>query len=127
MSQRDAAPAVEAAELEQLDGEVRGRFVEAAAAAREQVHSPAVVVRIGLGHVAPEARQVARDRRNAQGHALQGRVAPGLVDAGEDAQVAAADELVVLDAPQRVHRIDELRVVDDLDPVVLLVPQVAGT
>ena len=59
-----------------------------------------------VGHVihqvSAEACQVAGNGRHAASHALHRRIAPRLVRARENAQMAAAHKLVVIHSEQRV-------------------------
>ena len=57
--------------------------------------------------------------------ALGRGVAPRLIVGGEDAHVAAADEVVVVEAEERVGGGEELGVEDHLDPVRPLVEELA--
>ena len=77
-------------------------------------------------HGTAEAGEVARDGRDAHRHALERRVAPGLVAAREDAQVTAAHEVPVVHPPERIHRRDELGVVHDLHGIVRRVAEPEG-
>ena len=93
------------------------------------MHSVDDVDTVGCGvrdlllHEAPEARQVCSDAGDAHDGALCRGVAPGLVVTGEDAHVAAADKLLVVQAEQGVGRRQELRVENDFDPVRPVVEQ----
>ena len=69
-------------------------------------------------HVARKACDVCGHRGDAAEGALCGGVSPGLVDGGEDAEMAAADKVVVVYWEDRAGRGDEFGMVDDLDPVV---------
>ena len=55
--------------------------------------------------------------------ALCGGVAPRLVVTREDSQVAAADELLVVHAQDRVVAVEEVGVEDDLDAVMRVVEE----
>src|SRR6185437_592551 len=68
--------------------------------------------------ISAEAAQIGRHRRQAQRDAFHRRVAPRLVVAGENAHVAAAHELLVIEADDRAGRADELRMENHLYRIV---------
>ena len=76
-----------------------------------------------LRNEAPKAGEVGGDGGNAHHRALRRRVAPRLVVAGKDAQVAAADKVVVADGEEGTGGVEKLRVEDDLDAVGALVEE----
>src|SRR5580693_6682725 len=77
--------------------------------------------------VGAEAAEIGGHGGEAKGGAFHGGVTPGFVVAGEDAHVAAADELLVVQVQQRAGGSDELGVKDDLYGVVLRVEQIPMT
>lgn len=76
--------------------------------------------------VVGETSEIGGDGRHSHDEALSGSVTPRLVVRGEDTHVAAAHKVVIVDGEDgRIH-IEELRVVDDLDAVVVAVDKVAS-
>lgn len=55
--------------------------------------------------------------------ALRGRVPPRFVIAREDAEMASTDELLVVEAQNRIVRVQKVRMEDDLDAVVRAVEE----
>lgn len=80
-----------------------------------------------FGHEASESGQVRRDRRNPHDGAFGGSVAPRLVVGRKDSQVATASELLVIDGEQRIRRVEELRVENDLHAILSVVEQLASS
>ena len=79
-----------------------------------------------LHEIAAEAGEVGRHGRHTESDGLERCVTPRLVVAREDAEVAAAHEVVVLHAEQRAGGADEVGVVDDFDRIVFVVPKSRG-
>ncbi|KAH6611194.1 hypothetical protein Trco_001214 [Trichoderma cornu-damae] len=76
-----------------------------------------------LLHVAPEAGEVGGDARHTHDRAFGWSVAPWLVIRREDAQVAAAHKVIIVQRQHGVGRVQKLRVEDDLDAVRRVVEQ----
>lgn len=91
--------------------------VDALGAAVDDVDSVVGGVLDEFLHVAAEAREVGGDGRYAHDCAFGGCVAPWLVVGGEDAEMGAAHELVVVEWEDGVGGVKELGVEDDLDAV----------
>ena len=70
--------------------------------------------------------EISGDGGDAHDGALGGGVAPGLVVAGEHAEVAAPHKLLIAQTKQRVVRVQEVRMEDDLDPVLGAVQEAAS-
>ena len=75
---------------------------------------------------ASKPREVGGDGGHAHDGALGRGVAPGLVVAGEHAQVAAAHKLLVAQTEQRVVRVQEVGMEYDLDPILRTVQEAAS-
>ena len=122
----DALSLAELTELEHALGQGLDGLLGGLVLAFEHPRGPAGGLGMAFHDEVAEAGHVGRDGRHAEREALHRCVAPGLVGAGKDAQVAPTDELVVLHAPERVGGADELGVVHDLDAVIWIVAQPGG-
>ena len=113
----DALPAGLGREIEHEAGELVDGIVDALGASIDDVD--AVVGRIldQFFHVAAEAREVRGDAGHAHDRAFGGGVSPRLVVGGEDAEMGAADEIVVVEGEDGVGGVEEFGVEDDLDAV----------
>lgn len=89
----------------------------------------AVRLRIGdmFVHEAPKTGKVSSNGRNSHDRALRWRITPGFIVRWENAQMAAADKLFVIQAEQRIRRAQKLRMEDDLYAVIDRVEHVAAT
>lgn len=120
----DALAAALAAKVVHVAGELVDRVVDALGAAVDNVDAVVARVLDELLHVAAEAGEVGGDAGDAHDGALGGGVAPGLVVGRKDAEVAAADKVVVVEGQDGVGRVEELGVEDDLDAVGGVVEEV---
>lgn len=110
---------------EQNIGELIGGFVEILGTSIYHVDAPVLIIAHDLHDKITETRLIARDGWNSPYYALERRVAPRFIIARENAQMATAHKLAVIQPKQRICRRDEIGVVHDLNPIIFVVHQVS--
>lgn len=119
----NSLPTALLAEVEHERRQLVDRVIDTLGAAVHNVDSVVARVLNKLLHVASESREVSGDARHAHDGALSGSVSPGLIVGSENAQMATSDEIIVVEGKNRVSRVEELGVEDDLDSVRRVVEQ----
>jgi len=111
----DALAAIEPGEFHHEAGQLLDAVLQANVATIHDVDAVGLGIADVFLHEATETGQVGGHAGNSHHRALGGGVTPGLVVRGEDTQVAATDELLVVDSEQGIGRREELRMEDHLD------------
>ena len=117
--------AIHADEVEQVVNQLITRLIKSTITAVEHTDALVIAVWNMTADVCAETAQVCRDGGDTHRHTFHRRVAPGLVVAGEDAHVAAADQLLVIQMNQRTGRRDKLRMEHHLHRIIRAVEQMA--